>query len=328
MDNMIKNDDTMTSNTASNMNINATNSLNTQQQQQQQQKKLNQATRQNFENKIVAVKVQRPDALSSASLDMFILRILADVIKKWKKFNTNLVGIADQFGSQLYEELNYIQECNNCNRFKEYYGSIPGIYVPSAYINLSNQRVLTMEFVDGVKGPWRTGGERMLTIGLQCSVIQLLDTGFFHSDPHRGNLLQTEDGKLAYLDFGMMAQVPSEQRYALIGTVLGLVNKDIPMVIRNLKILDFFPTNSNQTLIIHALENAIQNATVGGETSSLNFTKLNINLQSIRNEVPFQLPPFYSLIIRTLSILEGLALSVDKDFRLIRGTGAACVQYI
>ena len=103
----------------------------------------------------------------------------------------------------------------------------------------------------------------MLTVGLQCSVIQLLDTGFFHSDPHRGNLLKTPDNKLAYLDFGMMAEVPSSQRYALIGTVLGLVNKDIPMVIENLKILDFFPENSNPNLIVDALDRSLQGATMG-----------------------------------------------------------------
>ena len=87
-----------------------------------------------------------------------------------------------------------------------------------------------MEFVEGTKGPWPTGGEKMLTVGLQCSVLQLLGTGYFHSDPHRGNLLQTPDGKLAYLDFGMMSEVPSEKRFALIGSVLGLVNKVIIII--------------------------------------------------------------------------------------------------
>ena len=103
-----------------------------------------------------------------------------------------------------------------------------------------------------------------------------------------------------------MAEVPSQQRYALIGTVLGLVNKDIPLVINNLKLLDFFPPNAEQDLIVNALDTAIRNATVKGETSSLNFTKLNQNLESIKSVVPFRLPPFYSLIIRTLSILEGM----------------------
>eukprot|EP01041_Mallomonas_annulata_P015006 gene15006-31850_t len=131
-----------------------------------------------------------------------------------------------------------------------------------------------MEWVDGVKGPWAKGGERMLTIGLQCSVLQLLDTGFFHADPHRGNLLQTPDGKLAYLDFGMMAEVPGSKRFGLIGTVLGLVNKDIGMVIRNLKDLNFFPPDIDTdvstivtvatpaAVVVSALNSAVLNSTV------------------------------------------------------------------
>ena len=74
--------------------------------------------------------------------------------------------------------------------------------VPAVYVDYTSRRVLTMEFIEGTKGPWDEGGERMLTVGLQCSVLQLLGAGYFHSDPHRGNLLQTRDGKLGYLDFG------------------------------------------------------------------------------------------------------------------------------
>jgi predicted unusual protein kinase regulating ubiquinone biosynthesis (AarF/ABC1/UbiB family) len=117
----------------------------------------------------------------------------------------------------------------------------------------------------------------------------------------------------------MMTEVQSKQRFALIGTVLGLVNKDIPMVINNLKELDFFPPETNTTVIVEALNEALFKSTDGGEGSSLNFTKLNENLNSISRTLPLRLPPFYSLIIRTLTILEGLALSVDSEFRLIRG---------
>lgn len=270
-------------------------------------------------NKEVAIKVQRPDAATTAALDLYILRKLAAIAKKRYKLRTNLVGIVDEFGSQLYNELNYRKEANNCLRFRELYGQIPGIYVPGVDLDLTTQRVLTMEWVDGVKGPWPVRGEKMLTVGLQCSVLQLLDTGFFHADPHRGNLLQTPDGRLAYLDFGMMAEVPADKRYGLIGTVLGLVNKDINMVIRNLRDLDFFPPDTDTGVVVDALNSAILNSTENGQGSSLNFTRLSQNLEMISYLLPVRLPPFYTLIIRTLTILEGLALYVDPKFRLIRG---------
>lgn len=273
-------------------------------------------------NETVAVKVQRPDALQTAPVDMFILRSVAAIIKKRKNIRSNLVAIADEFGRQLWQELNYTQEARNCARFKELYGEIDGIYVPSVDFGLTTRRVLTMEFVNGVKGPWLRGGERMLTVGLQCSVLQLLGKGYFHSDPHRGNLLMTENGELAYLDFGMMCEVPADRRFALIGTVLGLVNKDIPLVINSLKTLELLPDNTDTFSVVSALDTAVMNATQDGSSgSTLNFTQLNRNLESISSTglLPFSLPPFYTLIIRTLTILEGLALSVDPSFRLVRG---------
>jgi predicted unusual protein kinase regulating ubiquinone biosynthesis (AarF/ABC1/UbiB family) len=109
--------------------------------------------------------VQRPDAIEYAALDMFILRKGAAFLKKRFKLRSDLVGIVDVFGAQLFKELDYVQEAHNCNKFKDMYGGIPNIYVPSAYLNLTNRRVLTMEFVEGVKGPWNEGGERMLTLG-------------------------------------------------------------------------------------------------------------------------------------------------------------------
>jgi predicted unusual protein kinase regulating ubiquinone biosynthesis (AarF/ABC1/UbiB family) len=134
-------------------------------------------------------------------------------------------------------------------------------------------------------------------------------------------LLQTPNGDLAYLDFGMMSEVPAKQRYALIGTVLGLVNKDIKMVVENLNILQFFDANTNTDLVISTLNTALNDATDGGRgsASTLNFTRLNQNLESASASLPFRAPPFYTLIVRTLTILEGLALYIDPKFRLIRG---------
>ncbi len=270
---------------------------------------------------LVAVKVQRPDAVQTTPLDMYIIRNVAKFLKKRYQLRSDLVKIADEFGSQIYKELNYEEEAGNCLKFKGLYGHIPGIFVPGVDLNLTRRRVLTMEWVDGEKGPWEEGGERLLTVGLQCSVLQLLGTGYFHSDPHRGNLLKTPSGDLAYLDFGMMSDVPADRRFALIGTVLGLVNKDIPLAINNLKTLNFLPNDTDTSVVVAALSDAVVKSTVDGKGagSTLNFTALNRNINEMSYLLPISLPPFYTLIIRTLTILEGLALSVDPSFRLVKG---------
>eukprot|EP00752_Nemacystus_decipiens_P012504 g11075.t1 len=268
---------------------------------------------------LVALKVQRPDAFRSAAVDMYLLRQGARWFKKAKKLRSDMVGVADEFGRQLFNELDYVQEAYNCIRFKELYGNIPGIFVPNVDLTLTTRRVLVQEWVEGEKGPWMEDGEKLLTIGLQCSVLQVLDSGFFHADPHRGNLLRTPEGNLAYLDFGMMANVTSEKRYALIGATMGLQNRDMRLIASNLVTMGFLPDETDVGTLAPALENAILDASDGEGASKLNFTRLNENIGQLSEVLTFRVPPFYSLIVRTLTILEGLALFVDPDFRLIKG---------
>lgn len=122
----------------------------------------------------VAVKVQRPSLFDTVPIDLYILRRLALFLKQQRKLRSDLGGIVDEFGMQLYDELSFEKELKNCQRFNNLYGEIPNIVVPKVYPELSSSRVLTMEFIEGTKGPWLADGERLLTVGLQCSVLQLL----------------------------------------------------------------------------------------------------------------------------------------------------------
>jgi hypothetical protein len=144
----------------------------------------------------------------------------------------------------------------------------------------------------------------------------------FHADPHRGNLLATPDGKLAFIDFGMMADVSEEDRYGLIGLVIGLQNKDLPLITENLLKLGFLSDTTQLDLLIPRLRQALRNATGGtGKASDVNFGQLQAELDAISREnvLKFSTPPFFTIIIRSLTILEGMALSVDPNFRLVRG---------
>jgi len=183
--------------------------------------------------KVVAIKVQRPDVEASASLDMYLLRRTCTWLSKFR--GGDLPAIADQFGMQLFGELDYVREADNCERFRELYGSWEDVEVPAACRALTRKRVLIMEWVDGEKGPWKGDeGLEMVSIGLRCSVDQLMCTGLFHADPHRGNMLKTRNGKLALIDFGSMADIDEDFRYGLFGLVIGLQNKDLRLVTENL----------------------------------------------------------------------------------------------
>jgi predicted unusual protein kinase regulating ubiquinone biosynthesis (AarF/ABC1/UbiB family) len=329
--------------------------------------------------KLVAIKVQRPDVEASASLDMYLLRRTAVWLSKFRGgacplcfgllcllhgsstvwgVPGDLPQIADAFGMQLFGELDYVREANNCERFKALYRYWNDILVPSACTSLTRRRVLVMEWVDGEKGPWNgQDGIDMVRIGLRCSVDQLMSTGLFHADPHRGNLIRTPDGKLALIDFGMMADIDESERYGLFGLVIGLQNKDLSLVTENLlQVRDcmisscacfwfFHSVSSSSSLtvfpliwtmqlgflkdtaqlntIVVRLREALMNATGGtGKASDVNFARLQAELDAISREnvLQFSTPPFFTIIIRSLTILEGIALSVDKNFRLVRGS--------
>jgi aarF domain-containing kinase len=146
---------------------------------------LGKAEAERWGGKIVAIKVQRPDAAASASLDMYLIRRAAEWLSKFR--GGGLPAIADQFGMQLFGELNYIREANNGERFRELYGDWPDVVVPESSFALTRKKVLVQEWIDGEKGPWLGDeGIDMVRIGLRCSVDQLLHTGLFHADPHRG----------------------------------------------------------------------------------------------------------------------------------------------
>lgn len=142
------------------------------------------------------------------------------------------------------------------------------------------------------------------------------------TDPHRGNLLKTPDGKLALIDFGMVVDIDEDFRYSLFGLVIGLQNKDIPLVTENLLKLGFLKDTTQLDILIPRLRAAVKNATGGtGKTSDINFAQLQAELDEISREniLRFSTPAFFTVIIRSLTILEGVALSVDKNFRLVRG---------
>jgi len=279
------------------------------------------AAAQQWGGQTIALKVQRPSALASASLDMYLLRRTAVWLSKWR--GGDLPAVADQFGRQLFGELNYVREAENCRRFEGLYEGWDAIRVSSPCTPLTRKRVLVTEWVEGTKGPWKyDNGIRMVQLGLKCCVDQLMRTGLFHADPHRGNLIKSSDGKLTFIDFGMMADIPEEDRYGLIGLVIGLQNKDLPLVTENLLKLGFLKDTAQLDQLIPRLRMAIKNSTGGsGKASDMNFGKLQAELDEISREnvLQFSTPPFFTIIIRSLTILEGLALSVDSNFRLVRG---------
>nr|YP_002049052.1 possible protein kinase: ABC1 family protein [Paulinella chromatophora]ACB42842.1 possible protein kinase: ABC1 family protein [Paulinella chromatophora] len=272
----------------------------------------------------VAVKVQRPGLREQITLDLYIVRNIADWINKnIGLIRSDLVALIDELGKRVFEEMDYLNEASNAETFARLHAHNPRIAVPKIYHQATSRRVLTMEWVNGVKltnleAVKKLGidPDEMVQIGVNCSLQQLLEHGFFHADPHPGNLLALPDGRLAYLDFGMMSEVSRESRTGLIRAVVHLVNRNFAALSKDFVSLGFLKEDVNLEPIVPAFETVFGQALEMG-VSRMDFKAVTDDLSGVMYRFPFRVPPYYALIIRSLVTLEGIALSVDPDFKIL-----------
>ena len=272
----------------------------------------------------VAVKVQRPDLIRRMTLDIYIMRKVAGWVQNnIKTVRSDLVAITDELAARVYEEINYVQEGRNAEKFAELYGYIEEIYIPKIYWEYTARRVLTMEWISGTKltnikaiEAQNIDATHLVEVGVECSLRQLLEHGFFHADPHPGNLLAMSDGRLAYLDFGMMSRIKPYQRYGLIEAVVHLVNRDFESLAQDYIKLDFLTPDTDLRPIIPALANVFGNA-LGASVAELNFKSITDQMSAMMYEFPFRVPAYYALIIRSMVTLEGIAIGIDPNFKVL-----------
>ena len=272
----------------------------------------------------VAVKVQRPGLREQITLDLYIVRNIA----AWLNTNiglirSDLVALIDELGRRVFEEMDYLNEADNAEKFRDLHQHNPRIAVPSIYRDVTSRRVLTMEWIDGVKltnleavRELGISPDDMVEVGVNCSLQQLLEHGFFHADPHPGNLLALKDGRLCYLDFGMMSEVSRDSRTGLIQAVVHLVNRNFGKLSKDFVTLGFLAEDVNLEPIVPAFEKVFSQALQAG-VNRMDFKAVTDDMSGVMYKFPFRVPPYYALIIRSLVTLEGIALSVDPDFKIL-----------
>ncbi len=272
----------------------------------------------------VAVKVQRPGLREQITLDLYIVRnIAAWLNRNIGLIRSDLVALIDELGKRVFEEMDYCNEASNAEAFAALHTHNPRIAVPRIYREATARRVLTMEWIDGVKltnleavRGLGVDPDELVQVGVNCSLQQLLEHGFFHADPHPGNLLALADGRLAYLDFGMMSEVSRESRTGLIQAVVHLVNRNFGKLSKDFVSLGFLAEDVNLEPIVPAFESVFGQALEMG-VSRMDFKAVTDDLSGVMYRFPFRVPPYYALIIRSLVTLEGIALSVDPDFKIL-----------
>ncbi|KAK1260271.1 hypothetical protein QJS04_geneDACA002257 [Acorus gramineus] len=182
------------------------------------------------------------------------------------------------------------------------------VIVPKTYHKYTSRKVLTTSWIDGEK----------LSQSTESDVGELLlDTGFFHADPHPGNMIRTPDGKLAILDFGLVTRLTDDQKYGLIEAIAHLIHRDYAAIVKDFVKLDFIPDGVNLEPILPVLAKVFDQALEGGGAKNINFQELASDLAQITFDYPFRIPPYFALIIRAIGVLEGIALVGNPEFAIV-----------
>lgn len=273
----------------------------------------------------VAVKVQRPNLRPKLSLDLYLMRVLAGWVEPWLPLNLghDLTIIVDEFGLKLFEEIDYLNEAQNAEQFAANFAGDPEVKVPVIYHQYCSNFVLTLEWIEGIKltdlPKLQAAGldaDNLVRIGVTSGLRQLLEYGFFHADPHPGNLFATLDGRMAYIDFGMMDQLSESMKETIASAVVQLINRDYQGLAQDFVNLGFLTPDTDIRPIIPALETVLGNA-IGESVGDFNFKTITDEFSALMYEYPFRLPAKFALIIRSLVTQEGLALSLNPNFKIV-----------
>jgi|TARA_B110000503_G_scaffold103120_1_gene153986 hypothetical protein len=238
----------------------------------------------------------------------------------------------------------YPSQANNAERFEKDMASVEvvrgSVKVPHVFRGLSGRCVLIQEWVEGRKltditsdpstGPLRA---KLVQTLLNAYMVQFLETGFLHADPHPGNFLLMPDGRLCILDYGMMTEISQDQRIAFIEYIAHLSARDYDKTLTDLVNLGFVPPElandeQNKKIVVPVLAEMLETLYGTGGSAAKKLDKLadqgngrvaelTDKLDKISKEYPLQLPPYFVLILRAFGTLEGLGLSVDENYAIV-----------
>ena len=278
----------------------------------------------------VAVKVQRPNLTFILRRDMVLIRSLGVLVAPLLPLNLGfgLGEIIDEFGRSLFEEIDYVREADNADRFSALFADNPAVTIPRVERLLTSRRVLTTSWIEGTKlrdrqelKAQRLDPSALIRTGVISGLQQLLEFGYFHADPHPGNLFALAGrtgalGHVAYVDFGMMDSISDSDRLTLTGAVVHLINRDFEALAKDFQSLGFLAPNANLKPIVPALEEVL-GGSLGDEVGSFNFKAITDRFSELMYDYPFRVPARFALIIRAVVSQEGLALRLDPEFRII-----------
>jgi predicted unusual protein kinase regulating ubiquinone biosynthesis (AarF/ABC1/UbiB family) len=271
----------------------------------------------------VAVKVQRPDLEQIIGFDIAILYRLVKLTNRFfprANENADWEGMLREFHTTVFEEMDYVKEGRNADRFRYNFRRWQVIRVPRIYWSHTSRRVLTLEFIHGTKvidveglRARRISAVKVNRLLVRTYLKQLLEDGFFHADPHPGNLLVMDSGHLAFFDFGMVGRITPRLQSQMIDAFFHVVARDVHGLGQDIINLNFLkPGVDPETVrpVVEKLFKVYLNLKLG----EVKFKELTYDLAEVIYEYPFRLPANFTYIMRALMTLEGIGIVTDPEF--------------
>lgn len=273
----------------------------------------------------VVVKVQRPGLKKLFEIDLQILKGITRYFQNhptWGR-GRDWVGIYEECCRILWEEIDYLNEGRNADTFRRNFRVYDWVKVPRIFWRYTSPRVLTLEYVPGIKisqyeALEAAGVDRkaIARYGAQAYLHQLLNNGFFHADPHPGNLAVSPDGALIFYDFGMMGRIKANVREGLMETLFGIAQKNGDRVVQSLIDLgaiaptdDMGPVRrSVQYMLDNFMDKPFENQSVAA---------ISDDLYELAYNQPFRFPATFTFVMRAFSTLEGVGKGLDPEFNFM-----------
>lgn len=277
-----------------------------------------------FSGEDVVVKIQRPGLQRLFELDLNAMRDVAQYLQKSKKYGGNgrdWVGIYEETQRVLYEEIDYVRECESAIRFGENFASIDYVRVPRAYPDYTTRTVLCLQYLPGIRISDRETLERA---GLNLTqiaenvarayLLQILEFCFFTADPHSGNFSVGPGNVINFYDFGMMVALSPDIKKRLVDILAGVVDRDADVVMNALVQLDALVLPADPLPVRRSIQFFL-NALGSRPSRDQTVAAIGEDLYVTAYDRPFRLPAQSIFLLRALSTLEGLNKSLDPEFQ-------------
>ncbi|HEY9605367.1 MAG TPA: AarF/ABC1/UbiB kinase family protein [Allocoleopsis sp.] len=273
----------------------------------------------------VVVKVQRPGLKKLFSIDLKILKGIARYFQNhpdWGR-GRDWMGIYEECCRILWEEIEYLNEGQNADTFRRNFRNYDWVRVPRVYWRYTSPRVLTLEYLPGIKishyeALEAAGLDRKLIacLGAKAYLQQLLNDGFFHADPHPGNIAVDPDGALIFYDFGMMGRIKTNVREQLMETLFGIAEKNADRVVTSLVELGALSPVDDMGPVRRSIQYMLDNfMDKPFETQSV--ASISDDLYEIAYDQPFRFPATFTFVMRAFSTLEGVGKGLDPEFNFM-----------